>query len=71
MTIKFARITLEWAKTMTWKGLHPVVNLIDTTYAKGIKIGKKLFKGYFRQSLDRHVSATIQILLTILYPLVN
>ena len=48
-------ITLEWAKTMTWKGLHPVVNLIETTYLKGIKIGKKLFKA-ISDRLDRHAS---------------
>lgn len=36
--------TLEWAKTMTWKGLYPTVKLIETTYQKGVKICKKLFK---------------------------
>jgi len=25
-------ITLEWAKTMTWKGIHPVIKLVETTY---------------------------------------
>jgi hypothetical protein len=48
-------ITLEWAKTMTWKGLHPVVNLITTTYLKGVKVGKKLFKA-ISDRLDRHAS---------------
>ncbi len=48
-------ITLEWAKTMTWKGLHPVVSLIETTYIKGIKVGKKLFKA-ISDRLDRHAS---------------
>jgi len=47
--------TLEWAKTMTWKGLHPVVNLIETTYEKGVTIGKKLFKSISKR-LDRHAS---------------
>ncbi len=36
--------TLEWAKTMTWKGSHPVVSLLETTYQKGVTIGKKTFK---------------------------
>jgi hypothetical protein len=27
-------ITLEWAKTMTWKGFSPVIKLIETTYQK-------------------------------------
>ena len=61
-------VTLEWAKTMTWKGLHPVVNLIETTYAKGIKIGKKLFKA-ISDRLDRHVSLP-KYCVTI-HPLVN
>jgi hypothetical protein len=37
-------ISLEWAKTMTWKGLHPVVKLVETAYQKGIRIAKKAFK---------------------------
>jgi hypothetical protein len=36
--------TLEWAKSMTWKGLNPVVELVNTTYKKGIKVAKKMFK---------------------------
>lgn len=36
--------TLEWAKSMTWKGLSPVVKLLETTYEKGVSIGKKMFK---------------------------
>lgn len=31
---------LGWAKKMTWKGLHPVVNLSRTVYEKGISLGK-------------------------------
>jgi hypothetical protein len=27
-------ITLAWAKTMTWKGLSPMVKLLETTYQK-------------------------------------
>ena len=36
-------ITLAWAKTMTWKGLSPVVKLLETTYQKGVKMSKKAF----------------------------
>ena len=36
--------TLEWAKSMTWKGLSPVVKLLDSTYEKGVSISKKMFK---------------------------
>jgi hypothetical protein len=31
---------LEWARTMTWKGLHPVVDLNDQVYQKGISLNK-------------------------------
>ena len=30
----------RWAKTMTWKGLHPVVRLCEKVYAKGVPLGK-------------------------------
>jgi transposase len=36
--------TVEWAKSMTWKGLSPVVKLLETTYEKGVTISKKMFK---------------------------
>jgi hypothetical protein len=32
---------LEWAKSMTWKGIKPVVNLSKTIYQKGISLPKK------------------------------
>ena len=35
-----AETMLEWAKHMTWKGLHPVVALSRKVYAKGISLGK-------------------------------
>jgi hypothetical protein len=31
---------LEWAKSMIWKGLHPVVELSRQVYQKGISLGK-------------------------------
>lgn len=37
-------VTMEWAKTMTWKGIHPAVQLIEKNYQKGVSICKKLFK---------------------------
>ena len=45
--------TLEWAKTMTWKGHHPVVELLETTYEKGVSVCKKIFKA-ISDRLDRH-----------------
>lgn len=35
-----AETMLEWAKSMTWKGLHPVVELSRRVYKKGIRLGK-------------------------------
>ena len=35
-----AETMLEWAKRMTWKGLHPVVELSRQVYEKGITLGK-------------------------------
>ena len=31
---------LEWAKSMTWKGIQPVVSLSKTVYQKGISLSK-------------------------------
>ena len=36
-----AETMLEWAKSMTWKGLHPVVELSRQVYQKGIRLSKK------------------------------
>ena len=35
---------LGWAKTMTWKGIHPVVNLNKKVYKKGVSLSKKAMK---------------------------
>jgi len=35
---------LAWARSMTWKGLHPIVELSETVYEKGISLGKKAMK---------------------------
>jgi len=38
-------VAMEWAKTMTWKGQHPVeVVHLDRVYNKGIKIPKEEMK---------------------------
>ena len=31
---------LEWAKTMTWKGMHPIVALSRQVYQKGVTLSK-------------------------------
>jgi len=38
--------TLEWARTMTWNGVHPVVHLLDAVYQKGVTLTKKAMKIY-------------------------
>lgn len=30
--------TVQWAKNMTWKGLSPVIHLVDTVYEKGVSV---------------------------------
>jgi transposase len=32
---------IQYAKTMTWKGKHPVVGLVTTTYQTGVKLTKE------------------------------
>jgi hypothetical protein len=44
---------VEWARTMTWKGAHPIVKLIETTYAKGVRIAKDAFQA-IEERLQRH-----------------
>ena len=34
---------LGWARTMTWKATRPIVNLLQKTYEKGVRIAKKAF----------------------------
>ena len=44
---------LEWAKSMTWKGIHPVVALSRKVYQKGIALGKKAMQAV-ESRLERH-----------------
>ena len=44
---------LAWAKSMTWKGIHPVVELSRTGYQKGIALGKKAMQAV-ESRLERH-----------------
>jgi len=36
-----ATTMLEWAKSMTWKGLHPIVELSGKIYEKGVSLTKE------------------------------
>lgn len=44
---------VEWAKSMTWKGLQPVVNLSKKIYTKGISLTKKAMR-VVEQKLERN-----------------
>ncbi len=48
-----AETMVEWAKRMTWKGLHPVVELSRTLYQKGISLGKAAMQA-IEERLERH-----------------
>jgi transposase len=47
--------TLEWAKTMTWKGISPVIKLVKTVYQKGVRMTKKAFNALANR-IDRDAS---------------
>lgn len=51
--------TLEWAKTMTWKGVHPVIELLTNTYERGVRIGKKEFQ-VIADRLKRHTDPDLK-----------
>jgi transposase len=44
---------LGWAKTMTWKGINPIVTLSEKVYEKGISLSKKEMKEIERR-LERN-----------------
>ena len=44
---------VEWAKSMTWKGLHPIVELSQKVYQQGISLGKKAMRAV-EARLERH-----------------
>ena len=44
---------VEWAKTMTWKGISPVVKVLDKVFETGAKVAKKAFQA-FRERLHRN-----------------
>jgi hypothetical protein len=44
---------VEWAKSMTWKGIHPIVELSHKVYQKGISLGKAAMQAV-EARLTRH-----------------
>jgi hypothetical protein len=37
---------LSWAKTMTWRGVRPIVHLLEGVYQRGVRLTKKEFKPF-------------------------
>lgn len=35
---------LQWAQTMTWRGVAPLLHLLDRTYDTGVRLTKQLFR---------------------------
>jgi hypothetical protein len=48
-----AEAAIEWAKTMTWKGISPIVKVLEGVYETGVKVAKKAFRA-FQKRLCRH-----------------
>jgi hypothetical protein len=44
---------VEWAKTMTWKGIHPLVELSRKVYHKGVALSKRAMQAV-EARLARH-----------------
>jgi hypothetical protein len=41
-----AHKAIEWAKTMTWKGVNPIVHYCENIYETGVKLTEKEMKPY-------------------------
>ena len=44
---------VEWAKSMTWKGMHPIVELSRKVYQKGVTLSKRAMRAV-ENRLERH-----------------
>ncbi len=44
---------IEWAKTMTWKGVRPIVKVLEKVFSTGVSVAKKAF-GVIQQRLERN-----------------
>ena len=42
--LKDLNTMLQWAQSMTWKGIHPIVVFNQTAYAKGISLSKSAMR---------------------------
>ena len=50
-----AQCMVAWAKSMTWKGIHPIVKMSEVVYEKGIRLSKTAMKP-IEARLERHPS---------------
>ena len=48
-----ARTMLAWAKTMTWKELHPIVEVMHQVYRRGVSLSKAAMR-QVEQRLERN-----------------
>jgi hypothetical protein len=46
---------LEWAKTMTWRGITPIVHLLDGVYETGVRLLPRVFRPIAAR-LERSIS---------------
>ena len=46
---------IEWAKTMTWKGIKPIVHLSTKVYETGVTLTKKEMKPYENRIIRSHL----------------
>jgi len=54
---------LAWASSMTWKGLHPIVNLSLKVYEKGISLSKKAMSMIEKRLEQNHLLPKWDILI--------
>jgi hypothetical protein len=47
--------TLAWAKTMTWRGVVPIVQLLDRVYKTGVRLSPRVFRP-IAERLERSAS---------------
>jgi hypothetical protein len=41
--------TWAWAKTMTWRGVVPIVQLLDRVYETGVRLSPRVFRPIVRR----------------------
>ncbi len=51
--LKDVQTMLQWARSMTWKGIHPIVKLNPKSYLKGISLSKMEMQG-IEERLERN-----------------